>query len=339
MASGPITEAIQRTKKLEWSDVIYTAKAYMTPFLALLPQAKKPVQVECNWPVDDLDDVGYGGRMDSLDVTEFNHQNRDSLKAVSQWFLESWKVSHFADLTSSWGVKDEAKYQAAKALLRLKLKIERGLLSDMDCARESGVDQPNELRGAFRWLENSAASLNTEYPIGDDYRVSSSCEYTGAVASFLEATLEDMLVAAANEVNQAVTWDAQLGLDLQTQMDDFTAHDPTFTTTNQVLKSYVSDASDKSFLKQVDFFKFSAGTVRTHVNYNLMHTKATGAASAYSPKSGLFLNMDQWRIAFMNPVSSHRLENKGGGPRGYHDATLTLKCGVPLGQARVKSNS
>lgn len=339
MASGPLTEAIQRTKKLEWEDVIYTPSAYKTPFMALLPKAKKPVQVEANWPVADVDDTGYGGRMDGLDVSEFSHQNRDSLKAVCQWFLESWKVSHFADLTQSWGVKDEAKWQAAQALTKLKMKIERALLSTMDCARESGVDQPNELRGVFHWLENDAALINSEYPIGEAYRVSSSCEYTGAVASFEDDDLEDMLIAAAENANKAITWDAQVGLELKSQMDSYTQHDPDQTTSNMALKRFVANASDKAFLKQVDFFQFSPGVVRTHINYNLAHTKGTGAASDYSSKSGVFLDMDQWRIAFMKGVASHRLEDQGGGPRGFHDATLTLKCGMPAGQARVYTNS
>jgi len=339
MGSGPLTEAIQATKKLSWEDVIYTNQAFETPFLALLPRDKKPVQKEMNWPVMNRGASGYAGTMDGADVDSFRHQNRDSLKSLCQWFREPWMVTHFADLTKSWGVKDEAKFQAKEALTRLKMQIEQALLSNMDCVAESGVDQPNETRGAFMWLENDATAISTEYPIGANYRVSAACEYTGAVASFTDDELEDRLIAASNQMKKARTWDAQVGLDLKAQMDSYTQHDPDATTTNASLKSFVQNASDKSFLKQVDFFQFSPGIVRTHINYNLYCAKADGAASAYSPKSGLFLDMDQWKIAFMAGVASHRFENRGGGPRGFHDATLGLKCLMPRGQAVVVSNS
>ena len=339
MGNGPLTEAIQRTKKLEWEDVIHTPTAHETPFLALLPQAKKQVQVEVNWPVGDVEDTGYGGRMDGKDVDEFSHQNRDYLRTVTQWFLESWMVSHFADLTESWGVKDEAKHQAGIALTKLRLKIERALLSTMDCAREGGVNQPNELRGVFRWLENDAAELNAQYPIPENYRVSAAAEYDGAVGSFLDTHLEAMLIEASTKAKRSITWDAQVGLLLRAQMDGFTQRDPSATATNVALRQFVANANDKAYLKKVDFFEFSAGTVRSHINHNLACDKATGAPTAFTPRSGLFLDMKQWRVAFMKKIASHRLENQGGGPRGYHDVTLTLKCGMPVGQARVLSNT
>jgi len=284
------------------------------------------------------EDIGLGGRMDSNDVgtDDYNHQNRDSLKGVCQWFLEAWKISHFADLTTSHGVKDEAKFQAAHALDRLKLKIEKYLLSDTDCAVESGVDQPNETRGVGRWLENDAASINTEYPIPSDYRVSSDCEFTDPVDEFGAGDLQGMLQAASLQMEKARTWDAFLGLKLKSQMDDWTEHDPDATETNVALKSFNAMASDKSYLKQVDFFQFSAGIVRAHVNYNLLCDKATGAKSNYSSRSGYFLDMDQWKIAFMAGIATHRLPDLGGGPRGYHDATLGLKCLMPVGQAIAK---
>lgn len=335
MANGPMTEANLPNKKLDWEDSIYTDAAYKYPFLALLKRRRKPVQMDANWPVASVDDEDFNGIMDGADVEDFDNQSRDSLKTRCQELRATYKVTQQAELTKSWGVKDELKWQASQALLKLKLKMERAALSNIDTYKQAGADQPSQMRGLFRWLENAAGSINSEYPIGDDYRCSSDCEYTGVLSDFGEGDLDDMLIAAAQDINASVVWDAQLGIKLKDQMDSFTQYDGDASETNVSLRRFNQNASDKSSLRKVDFFEFSAGTVRAHVNYNLYRAQGTGAAQDESSRSGLFLNMDVLRAAFFKALNSQRLPNLGGGPRGYHQVIMAVINAMPKGQARA----
>lgn len=139
MPKGPMTEILQPNKISQWDRLIYTVTAWKNPFLALLKRDPVPVNVECNWPVMDLINTPLTGRVDDKDVDsdDYVYQSRDSLKGVSQWFLEAWRVSKIAEHVKTYGIANEVTEQKAQALKRLKSKIERRLLSNADCSRET----------------------------------------------------------------------------------------------------------------------------------------------------------------------------------------------------------
>jgi hypothetical protein len=330
-------------KKVEWKDAIFTVEVAETPFLGMLKEGKKPVQVEANWPVMKRSRGAIGGIPDGTPVSTVNHQGRRSLKGVSQWIREPWGVSHFANLTESYGVQDEAKFQKAEALLRLRLMMERLFLSTQDCAREGGGDVPaaaNLLRAVGMWLEATEGSINSEYPIHADVRVAEACNYAGTLANFKDTSLEAMLIAAAKQRLRPATLDLHCGTGLKAHMDDWTQHDSHVTANNAPLQTYNAQAKDKTYLKQVDFFTFSAGQVRVHQNFNIMWDVTTGEPSAYTDYSGFGLDMSNgWEVRFMEKMKHSDLPYDGSGPRGVWDVTLLLACLMPAGQIRIKINS
>ena len=332
LRTGPLTEAIQSNKKFEWSDVLHTAGEVTEPFLALLQTGKKPVQKEASWPVFQLGRSGYSGELDGAPAGEANNQGRDSLKSVSQWVRKVWEVSHFAELTQSYGVTDEVKFQKEQSLRDLRQGLEMLMLSNQDCAVQSG-ETPNKTRGAAMWLASSGQ--NAEYPISSDFAVGSSSIYTGTLAAFDAAACEALLRNASMDRYGAVTLDAQVGPALKARMDDFGAHDIKATTTNAALKIFNQQASDKEYLNVIDFFQFSSGMVRTHLNYNLWRTAAGEKTSVLSNAGGLFLDMKMWEIAFMDAINHDDLPFNGGSVRGQWHATAMLKCFMPKGQAMV----
>ena len=343
MTAGPITEALLNQKKVEWKDAIFTVEVADTPFLALVKEGKKPVQVEGNWPVMKRTRGPINAIPDNTPVGAVNHQNRRSLKSVSQWLREPWGVSHFANLTESYGVADEAKFQKAEALIRLRNNLERLFLSAQDCAREGEGDPVaagNQLRGVGKWLEPLAANINAQYPINDDVRVDPACVYTGTLANFKDTTLEAMLIAAAKQRRSPVTLDMHLGPSLKSAMDDWTQHDSHVTASNAALVTYNSQAKDKTYLKMVDFFTFSSGTVRAHQNFNILWDPATGEPTDYTDMSGFGLDMSNgWEVRFMEKMKHSDLPYDGSGPRGVWDTTLMLACMMPAGQVMIKINS
>ena len=340
--NGPITEVLLNQKKVEWKDAIFTVEVADTPFLALVKEGKKPVQVEANWPVMKRSRGPITAIPDNTPVGAVNHQNRRSLKSVAQWIREPWGVSHFANLSESYGVADEAKFQKAEALIRLRNNLERLFLSTQDCAREGSGNVPaaaNQLRGVGRWLEAVEANLNSEYPIHEDVRVDPACVYSGTLADFKDTVLEAMLIAAAKQRRSPVTLDLHLGPSLKSAMDDWTQHDSHVTTNNAPLQQYNLQAKDKTYLKMVDFFTFSSGTVRAHQNFNIMWDPATGEPTDYTDASGFGLDMTNgWEVRFMDKISHADLPNDDSGPRGRWGATLMLACMMPAGQIAIKIN-
>jgi len=340
MGAGPITEQIQResnTQVLDWKDAIYTKEAVDHPFLTMVKTGKKPVQIEANWPIMTRDIGAINGMADGAATTTFGHQGRTRLKSVSQELREAWKVTNQAEVTDTWGVKDEVQFQKAEALIRLRLKLERLFLSTQDIAREgvSGATE-NLLRGVGRWLEPDAADLNAEYPIPDGYRVSSSCLHTGALSALYDSTFEAMLAAAANQRARAVTIDLFASLALQAQMADWTQHDPNISASIAAVNRYNIDLVKQGYINLVQFFTFHAGKVRTHTSYNLFYTPSTGAVSTQTTLGGYGLDMENgWEVRFNRAISHQDLPNDGGGPRGQWLTILTLACQMPAGQLVV----
>ena len=203
MATGPITEAIQKgmgTQTLDWNTGVQTVEAEDTPFIGMLPDGKQPAQLETNWEAEKLDIGAIEGVPDNTDQVSFKHQKRLPMKAVVQEVREPWMVSKLATFTETWGVKDEKAKQKAAALISLRLKIERLLLSTQDCAREGVAGaSANLLRAVGRWLENASASLNTQYPIPDGIRMAAACKYSGALSALTDTLFENLLIAAGDQ--------------------------------------------------------------------------------------------------------------------------------------------
>lgn len=338
LTTGPLTEAVQSNKKAEWSDFLHTVGVVKFPFLALLKEMKKPAQKICNWETDDLDSSGgFEGTFDGADVDSYDSTLRGNLSACAQWIRKSWKVDHFAELTESWAVKNEVAFQKQKAQTRLKLALEQALLSSQDTCVE-GAETPNRLRGVGSWL--ATGGHNTQFPIAPSLRVTSDCTYTEDLADFDESDLEGILRAASLLRNEAVTLDAFVGPALKARMTDFASHDPNASETNVALRTFNQDGRDGQFISSIDVFKFDSGVVRAHMNYNLLRDSASGdRTETVSNGGGYFLDMNRWRIRFMDKINHMDLPNGGGGKRGMYHATPVLVCGVPAGQAMVQPSS
>jgi hypothetical protein len=102
--------------------------------------------------------------------------------------------------------------------------------------------------------------------------------------------------------------------------------------TAQALVRYNMDAEDKKLMRIVDFFEFEGGKVRMFPSWYMLHTASTGAATANSIRSGIFLDLKMWELCYLDAPAAWKEPAKSGGPRGYHDAIYLLKCLNPTGQ-------
>lgn len=323
---------------LELGDTIFIAESEKVPFSRLLKRGDKPKQMLATWPVQAYPTRAFGGTLDGTDMTSFTHTNRDALEAYGMWLrTDGWQVSKLSNLTATAGVpvgKEKAKQATDDSLIMAQM-IERVLLSANDQTAESG-GTPYRVRGAFSWLSPSAQTVK---PVPAPYRPGSASQYTGAIASLTATLFENLLEQAATEKKGPVNLTGYVGIDLKRKMTDWAVHDSDFSSTNAALQSYNINASEKKLIRTVDMFQFDSGSVMTFLSWYLACTEGTGETSTYSPKSGLFVDLDMWELCFHQAPQSYELEDQGGGPRGYHDAVFMLKCLNPLGQCSVYTAS
>jgi len=330
-----IYEATQIGKRQEISEKIFNVESDKTPFLSLLKKGPTPNQMLMSWQGYVFPAVASTGILDGTPSTLRNSVARVLVEGCAQHFRREWGVTTLADLTNVAGVgRNEVGWQRAQAMILLKRMIEQQLLSADDCAVESG-DTPWTTRGVFSWLSNSAQSTK---PVDSTLRNASGAIYTGALASLTESAFRDVLEAAYGETREPVSLDGFVGTDLKAALDDFTNIYPVASTTSQPRTAYhVMD--NNSYQSKVEWLRFSVGDVRLHLNPFLAYTTSTGAASAYSPKSGAFLNMDMWELAWLKSPANTNLAADGSGVNGFIDAVAGLKCFNPRGQGKVYSNS
>jgi len=329
-----IYEADQVLKVAEVGDSIFIAQSTKVPFSRLLKRGKKPTNMLNSWPVQVYPDRKFTGTLDGSDIASFNHTNREQIEAYAMWMrTEGWMASRLANLTATWGVKGkESSKQASDDGLILGQMIEKQLLSSDDTRVESGAN-PYRSRGAFSWVATAAQGVK---PVPANYRPSAGCVNTGTIAAFLPAVLEAMLAAAATQKKEKVDLTGYVGLSLKTQMSAWAQRHVEDINTAQALTRYNLDAEDKKLMQIVDFFQFDAGNVKVFPSWYLLHTEATGVATASSSRSGLFLDMNMWEIRFLDNPAAWIEPPKSGGPRGYHDAVYILVCHNPTGQCNAQ---
>jgi hypothetical protein len=327
-------ESDQPLKIAELGDSIFIAESTKTPFSRLLKRGKTPNQMLAQWPVQKYPSRAFGGAVDGFDIDEFASTTRGTMEAYGMWMItEGWLVSKLANLTNAAGVgRDEKGKQAKDDALILARMIEQQLLSTMDTQLESKPATAYQSRGAFSWLSPTAQSTK---PVPADYRPATACTYTDALASFLPANMETMLNAMATAKRGPVDLTGIVGISLKAQMSTWAQRDAAVSSSVAAVQSYNLNASEKKFMKVVDFFVFDAGEVRTIPSWFLANDATTGEATSYSPNSGLFVDLSMWELCFFQSPTGWMEPAKSGGPRGYHDAVYILKCMNPLGQGYV----
>jgi hypothetical protein len=329
-------EVDQPMKIAELGNTIFIAESEKTPFARLLKRGKKPVQMLSEWPVQAYPRQGFGGTVDGTDKTTFSKTTRVPLESYGMWQMsDGWMVSKLAQLTQTAGVKDEKAKQATDDSLLLGKKTERQLLSDMDTQAEGG-GKAYQSRGAFSWL---ATEAQTNKPVPAAFRPAAACAYTGALASFLPTSMEAMLTAMATAKMGPVDLTGVVGIKLKAQMSSWPQKQYPANGSEVAAIQYNLDLTDKKLTQVVDFFEFDAGRVNNIPSYYLLCDATTGKDSAYTPNSGLFVDLSMWELCFLQEPTSWVEAPKSGGPRGYHDAVYILKCLNPLGQGMVKTNT
>lgn len=317
-------------KRQEILDEVFNVESDKTPFLSALKVGKRPLQMLATWVAEIIPDAVATGTLDGAAYASPGRVDRYLITGCSQHFRKPWAVTTLAQISETAGVKDEAAHQMMLAMKLLRRSMEVQFLSTGDCTVETG-GTPWTTRGALSWLATSAQAL---YPLDSHLLSAAATQYTGAVASLTETLFRAQLDAAYAAVKQPVNLDGYVGTDLKLVFDNFTNVYPVASTTSQPRTSYRIDGNSE-FMQDVDIINMSSGKVALHLDPFVACTTSTGAQTGYSPKSGVFVNLNQWDVGYMLAAANTNLPPDGSGKRGYIDAVAVLRCKNPLGQVSV----
>ena len=337
MAGNGLYEVDVVGKIQEIGDSIYVAESVKTPFARLVKRGTKPAQMLCEWLCQLYPDRAFTGTQDGADVTAYKNTTPEKLSGYGMLLrTEGWLVTVLAQLTRTAGVKNPQAKQASDDAIILALMHEKQLLSTVDTQAEGAGPVPYRSRGVGSWLQSGAQGV---LPVPSHFRPASANQYTGACASYTPAACITQLASMAGEKKGPVDLTLFAGLTLKGVMSTWPQRSIGSDVGVSSLLAFNIDASEKKLIQAVDEFEFDAGTVRAVPTWNIACTEGTGAASAYTPLSGYFLDLAMWELCFMLPPSTFEGLDAGGGPRGFHQLVAILKCLNPLGQGMVLTNS
>ena len=328
-------ERDQSGKYESWEEIVANVEAEQTPLCSMIPKGMKPVDVIDNWQAEAYPDVGLGGVPDGKDAQNFESTNRKRLQGVIQKVWHNPAVSDLATEMKVHGISNELSHQVAISMKMLKRKMESRVGSDMDCRPEDDGINGYETRGVGSWLSTSAQG---NLPVPTEFRPSADAvKENVALSTITEAQFREMLSSAFKVTNGSNHLQGFVGIDMKNQIDNWTSYQDDVTGKIPV-RSLNDKASLRQLIQVVERIQLSGGTVDLHPT-NWLFRNADGSASDATYKSGVFLQMDMWKLSYVRKPRVVKLDYKGGGEKRIVDAIYMLKCLNPLGQLMAKCTS
>lgn len=333
---------VDKVQKIpDFGTSIFRIDARQNPLSRLMKVGKKPKQMTMEWKAQADADKGFGGNPEGTDKTDgFGHSTKTPIKGscmISQ--SEGWHVTDVAEETEEAAIADAVVDQTADDSFNFARMLEKQRLSAM-VAREEGGGNVAQSGAVFYWLNPvHAAATEAELllPVPSAFRVPSACWLTGALSTLTPGRFEAAVRAAAEAQNKSVTLAGFVGSNLKHVMSMWLQKLTVASGTEVAQTVYTLSAKDKVYLSAVDTFTFDGNTVTVIPAYNMLCDPTTGAKTAFSERSGAFLDLSLWEQVYLKPIKAHRDDTKSGGPRGFHKAIHGLKCFKPIGQLAVYS--
>ena len=289
-----------------------------TPILSLAAKSRASSTFH-EWIVDDLAAPSTAGISEGADVTSFTDQfaGRARLGNYTQIFRRDYLVSNLQQAVSSVGPANVAQAEA-KAMRELKRDVEARICGASDMTAENGAGTPYTFRGLGSWISNSAQTTN---PVPSAYRTP-----TGSIvsSSLTESTFNDILGSIFTETGEMGSLTLVANVALRKIISGFSRD---ASTTNTEIYRVNQDADSKKITFSVSLFDSDFGLVRV-VNGN-------PACMTSSTNLGYVLDPKYLGFATLIPMGATRLENQGGGERGYVDMAGTLVCKSPQAHGKI----
>jgi hypothetical protein len=300
------------------SDVLTILAPEETPILSLASKSKATSTFH-EWVVDSLATPQTTGISEGTDITAFDDKfsGRARLGNYVQIFRRDYLVSNLQQAVTSVGPANVAQAEA-KCMRELKRDAEAAICSNNDRSVEDGAGTPYALRGLGDWIDSAGPS---DVPAA--FRTPSASIET---SSLIESKFNDILGSIFTRTGEMGNLTLVANVALRKVIANFTRNDGG--ASNDNIYNVNQDAVTKKITLSVSLFDSDFGLVRI-INGNpaCMPTATTNVGYVLDPK---YLG-----FATLIPMGSTRLENQGGGERGYVDMAGTLVCRTPQAHGKI----
>tara|TARA_R110000803_G_scaffold50684_2_gene104986 strand:- start:185 stop:1177 length:993 start_codon:yes stop_codon:yes gene_type:complete len=303
-------------------DVLTILAPEETPILSMANK-KKATAVQTEWTVDKYRTPSTAGVAEGADVTTYTDafKERARLSNYQQKFRSDYMVSDIQEAVDSVGPADIAQAET-KSIQELKRDIEATLCSDNDRAVENGAGTVYKLRGLGEWLKSTGPA-----DVPSNYRTpADSLHLTGA---FTETVLNTMITSCFRVTGSTNNLTLVADTALRRKISDFARLDPDGDTVDTSIRNVNYSGKDAEIKLSVEVYKSHHGNVAV-VNMN-----PDCAPDTVNTDTGFLLNPTYYGVAELIPVGTRRLEDQGGGPRGFVDCMLTLTMNHPQAHGMI----
>jgi hypothetical protein len=287
-----------------------------TPLLSLCSKGKASGTFS-EWTADVLSAPSTAGISEGTDVTAFDDKfaSRARLGNYTQIFRRDYIVSNLQQAVSSVGPANVAQAEA-KSMRELKRDVEAAICSDNDRTVENGAGTPYALRGLGDWLDSAGPS---DVPAA--YRTPSASILAAAPT---DTTFNDVIASIYTVNGEANNLTLIAGVALRKVISNFQRSSGQ--AASEAVYHINQDASSKKITHAVTLYDSDFGVVNV-INGNPSCMPSSTRGYVVNPK---YLGFNT-----LIPMGSTRLENQGGGERGFVDMVGTLVCKHPGAHGKI----
>lgn len=290
-----------------------------TPILSLCSKGKA-TSTFTEWTVDSLASPVTSGISEGSDVSSFSDKfaDRARLGNYVQLMRRDYLVSNLQQAVTSVGPANIAQAEA-KSMREIKRDIEATIASENEMTVENGAGTPYGMRGLGRWIQSTAQATN---PVPVAYRTPAGSIISSTLSESSFNSMIGSIFARNGEMN-SLTLVANVAL--RQLISNFTRATPS---SAGVTYHVNQDATSKAITLSVNLYDSDFGLVKiVNGNPSCMPTGTTNVGYVINPK---YLGFNS-----LIPMGATRLENQGGGERGFVDVAGTLVCKHPQAHGKI----
>ena len=268
------------------------------------------------WTADKLAAPVTTGISEGTDVTSFSDQfaQRARLGNYVQIFRRDFLVSNLQQAVNSVGPANIAQAEA-KAMRELKRDVEARICSNSDRSVEDGAGTPYALRGLGDWLDSAGPA---DVPAA--YRTPAA---SIAASAPNETTFNDIIASIFSVNGEANSLTLIANVALRKVISNFTRSSGA--AASEAVYRVNQNADTKKVTHSVQVYDSDFGIVKI----------INGNPDCMTGASGFVVNPSYLQFNTLIPMGATRLENQGGGERGFVDMTGTLVCKHPGAHGKI----
>tara|TARA_R110002051_G_scaffold308177_1_gene379701 strand:- start:308 stop:1276 length:969 start_codon:yes stop_codon:yes gene_type:complete len=288
------------------TDILTILEPEKTPLTSIAGK-KKATGTHFEWQLDSLSDPSWSGVNEGEDISSFDNKAaaRARVGNYIQKFRRTWMVSDLQQLVSTAGVASEAVNSASKSVRELKRDLESAICSVDDWAIENGTGTPYRTRGMLKWL--GLGGQPADVPAA--FQSVASDTTNPQTESTFNSVLQS-LYTANGMPNGQLTLIA--GPTLKSEISNFSRAQ---VAADNGVYNITQSAESKKITLSVNLYEGDFGNVAIIPSTFVGRTRT--APGTADPDAGILVDPEYVDLFTLKAESADRLEDQGGGERGY----------------------